>query len=207
MGMMGEISGETRGIGAALFSGVQQRVLGALFGHPDRTYFGNELARLTRSGKGALRRELERLLAAGLIEAEVIGRQKHFRANRAAPIFSELHSIVIKTFGLAEVIRAALMPLEPRIALAFVFGSVAKQSDSARSDIDLFVIADDLSYADLIAALEAAGQRLERPINPVLESRADFLRKRAEGNSFITRITAQPTIHVCGTERELLEPR
>ena len=190
-------------LGAALFSGVQQRVLGALFAHPDRSFFGNELLRLTHSGKGALQRELARLQRAGLISMQVIGHQKHYQANRSAPIFEELHGIVVKTFGLADVLRDALLPCASEIALAFVYGSVAKRSDTAHSDIDLFVVADTLAYADLMRALAPAEARLARKINPTLQSRADLHRKMARGNSFVTRVLEQPKIFIIGSDDDL----
>lgn len=194
------------GLASALFSGVQQRVLGALFGNPDRAFYGNELARLTKSGKGALQRELARLQGAGLVTMEAIGKQKHYRANRAAPIFAELHGIVVKTVGLADVIRAALDPLADHIEFAFVYGSVAKRSDSARSDIDLFLVSDTLSYADLIGALETAESRLARKISPLLQTRAEFDKRRTDHSSFLSRILEQPKIFVVGSESDLAQP-
>ena len=187
-------------LGGALFSGVQQRVLGALFAHPDRSFYGNELLRLTHSGKGALQRELTRLQRVGLISMQVIGQQKHYQANRGAPIFEELHGIVVKTFGLADVLRDALLACASEIAVAFVYGSVAKRSDTAHSDIDLFVIADTLAYADLMRALTPAETRLARKINPILQSHADLHRKMVRGNSFITRVLEQPKIFIIGSD-------
>jgi predicted nucleotidyltransferase len=104
-------------------------------------------------------------------------------ANKAAPIFEELRGIVIKTFGLADVLRNALLPHLSDIEVAFVYGSVAKRKDRAHSDIDLFVVSENLSYQDLMKALEPAESRLGRKINPTLHSRAELARKRAEGNS------------------------
>ena len=91
-----------------LFSGGQQRVLGLLFGQPDRSFYANEIAKLALTGRGALQRELERMTSSGLITMTPIGRQKHYQANRKSPIFTELRGIVLKTFGLADVLRAAL---------------------------------------------------------------------------------------------------
>jgi predicted nucleotidyltransferase len=84
-------------IADALFFGVQQRVLGALFGNADQSFYVNELMRLTGSGKGALLRELERLVAAGLVSVRTMGNQKHYQARRESPIFEELTSILQKT--------------------------------------------------------------------------------------------------------------
>jgi predicted nucleotidyltransferase len=193
-------------LGAALFSGVQQRVLGALFSNPDRSFYGNELLRLTKSGKGALQRVLARLQRVGLINMQVIGKQKHYQANKAAPIFEELHGIVIKTFGLADVLRNALLPHSSDIEVAFVYGSVAKRKDRSHSDIDLFVVSENLSYQDVMKALESAESRLGRKINPTLHSRAELARKRAEGNSFVTRVLEQAKIFIIGAEHDLAKP-
>ncbi len=193
-------------LGAALFSGVQQRVLGTLFSNPNQSFYGNELLRLTKSGKGALQRELARLERVGLIKMQVIGNQKHYQANKAAPIFEELRGIVVKTFGLADVLRNALLPRSREIAVAFVYGSVAKRKDSAHSDIDLFVVSENLSYADLMKVLETAESQLGRKINPTLYSRAELDRKRAEGNSFLTRVIDAAKIFIIGAELDLAKP-
>ena len=200
------VNSDDQSLGAALFTGVQQRVLGLLFGNPDRSFYGNELLRLTKSGKGALKRELDRLLHAGLLTVQTLGRQKHYQANRGAPIFEELHGIVVKTFGMADILRNALLPLADKIAAGFVYGSVAKRTDTARSDIDLFVISDKISYQDLLQALQAAESRLGRKINPTLLSLAELARKRAEGNSFVTRVLEQPKIFLVGAEHDLVQP-
>jgi predicted nucleotidyltransferase len=137
---------------------------------------------------------------------QVIGKQKHYQANKAAPIFEELRGIVIKTFGLADVLRNALLPHSGDIEVAFVYGSVAKRKDRAHSDIDLFVVSENLSYQDLMKALEPAESRLGRKINPTLHSRAELARKRAEGNSFVTRVLEQAKIFIIGAEHDLAKP-
>jgi predicted nucleotidyltransferase len=191
------------GLAGALFTPVQQRVLALLFGQPDRRFQSAEIIRLAASGTGAVHRLLQKLAGAGLVNATRDGNQKYYQANREAPIFEELHGLVIKTVGLVEPVRVALEPLASRIAAAFVFGSVAKGSDRATSDLDLLVIADDLDYADLYDALQAAEQELARPVNPTLMSRAEWRRKRAEPDSFTARVAAQPKLFVFGGEDDL----
>ena len=193
-------------LGGALFTGVQQRVLGALFGNPSRSYFGNELLRLTKSGKGALQRELARLQRVGLITTRTIGTQKHYQANRDAPIFEELHGIVIKTFGMADVLREALAPLVADITTAFIYGSVAKRTDTAQSDIDLFIVSESLPYAALLGAMQDPEMRLGRKINPMLMSRAELRRKREDDSGFAARVLAQPKVMIIGSEDDLAKP-
>lgn len=186
----------------ALFSKTQQRVLGALFGRPDQSFFANEIVRLSGVGVGAVHRELAVLESAGLISASRIGNQKHFQANREAPIFEELRGIVLKTVGLADVLRKALAPLAPRIGAAFVYGSVAKGTDTARSDIDLMVVGERIEYADIFKIASDAEQILGRKVNPtVLTPRA--LQKQSADDGFHSRVLAQPKIFVIGSAHEL----
>ena len=187
----------------ALFSGLQQRLLAVLFGQPDRSFYGNELLRLTGTGRGALQRELEKLVSADLVTVTPVGNQKHFQANAAAPIFAELRGIVMKTLGLADVLRTALNAVADRIELAFVFGSVAKGTDTATSDIDLMVVTETLSYADLFEGLAAAEQVLGRKVNPTLYTSAALAEKVRTENSFVLRVLSQPKIFLIGAEDEL----
>src|ERR1700683_3040194 len=131
---------EATSLSNALFSNVQQRVLALIFGRPERSFYTNEIVRTIHSGSGAVERELSRLEQSGLVSVERIGNQKHFRANRESPIFDELRGIVLKTVGLADPLRQSLAPYINKIKAAFVYGSVAKGADTARSDIDLMVI-------------------------------------------------------------------
>lgn len=193
------------GLSDALFTGVQRRVLGLLFGQPDRAFHGNELVKLAGSGKGALQRELRRLTVSGLVSVTPVGNQKRYRANPSSPIFSELCAIVQKTFGLADALRQALLPFADRIALAFVYGSVAKHSDTASSDIDLLVVSDTLSYQDLLAALAHCESTLGRKVNPTLYTAVDLAQRIAKGNSFILRVLEQPKLFLIGELHELGE--
>jgi predicted nucleotidyltransferase len=198
---MGTItSSNTTTVADALFSKVRQRVLAVLFGAPDRSFYTNEVIGLAQSGAGAVQRELADLAAAGLLSVRKQGNQKHFQANAASPVFAELRSLVLKTSGLADVLRAALLPLAPQIAVAFVFGSMAKQQGTAASDVDLLVVSDTLGYGDVFGALEAASQTLGRTINPALYSAADFQARQLGDNAFINRVMQQPKIWLIGQE-------
>ncbi|MDI1254096.1 nucleotidyltransferase domain-containing protein [Thermomonas sp.] len=180
----------------ALFTATQQRVLGCLFGQPGRSYSVRELIQTTGPGSGGVQREVARLAGSGLLTMEKVGNQKRYRANPESPIHEELAAIVRKTFGLAA-------PLAAWIDAAFVYGSIAKGSDTAASDIDLMLASDTLTYADAIAALHPAIESLGRPINPMLYIKVE-LRKRIEaGNSFMTRVLAQPRIWLIGGEHDL----
>src|ERR1043165_1039689 len=117
------------GLSDALFSKVQQRVLALIFGHPERSFYTSEIIRTVRSGSGAVERELSRLEASGLVSAERIGNQKHYRANWESPVFPELHGLVSKTLAPAGAIKESLQPHAAAIKAAFIYGSVARGTD------------------------------------------------------------------------------
>src|SRR5712691_5403798 len=152
--MAGSSRSRRKSLADALFTKTQQRVMRVLFGQPERSFYASELIRNAGTGSGAAQRELARLEGSGLIVARRIGHQKHYQANAASPLFSELRNIVLKTVGLAEPLRDALKPFAKSIRAAFVYGSVAKATDQAASDIDLMIISDSLTYGEVFGALE-----------------------------------------------------
>lgn len=190
----------TVSIADALFTQTQQRVLSVLFGNAARSYYGSEIIGRAQIGSGAVQRELARLEASGLITSERIGNQKHYRANERSPVFEPLRDLVLRTTGLADVLREALAPLASKLVAAFVFGSIARREDTASSDVDLFVVSDNLTFADLFGALEDARRQLGREVNPIVHGRLEVATLRRKKNSFIERVMEQPKIWIYGDE-------
>jgi DNA-binding MarR family transcriptional regulator len=187
----------------ALFTKTQQRVLGLLFGQPDRSFYANEIIELAASGSGSVQRELARLEQADLVTVRRIGNQKHYQANRSTPIFAELRGIVVKTFGVVDILYAALAPLLSSIELAFIYGSVAKGTESGSSDIDLMVIGSDVSNGALLETLAPASAQLGRSINPTLYTAGELRQRVADGKAFVLRVLEQPKIFVKGSDHDL----
>jgi predicted nucleotidyltransferase len=188
-------------ISDALFPLVRQRVLALLFGHVERSFYANEVIALAQSGSGAVQRELADMAQSGLLTVTRVGNQRHYQANRACPVFEELRSLVLKTSGLADVLRLALLPLAAQISGAFVYGSVAKQADSSSSDVDVLIVSETLAYAEVFGALEAASARLSRPVNPTLYTPSELKRRVTQDRSFIKRVLDQPKIWLLGSEQ------
>ncbi|MDE0153745.1 MAG: nucleotidyltransferase domain-containing protein [Gammaproteobacteria bacterium] len=191
---------EPVGLADALFTTTQQKVLGLLFGQPERSFYTKELIRLAGSGSGAVQRELRCLASSGLIRMTRIGRQVHYQANPDGPVYRELVEIMRKTVALTEPIRQALDPLASRINLAMVFGSVARGTDTADSDIDLLVVSNDLMWHELYVALQPIETRLDREISPALYTVQEFNANRASGNPFLSRVLAREHLVLVGEE-------
>lgn len=187
----------------ALFPKVRQRVLAVLFGNPGRSFYANEVIALAQSGTGATQRELLALSDAGLLTVTKQGNQKHYQANVSAPVFAELRGLVLKTMGLADVLRHALLPLATQIELAFIYGSVARQQDTAHSDIDVMIVSRTLAYGEVFGELENATQTLGRKVNPTLYTPMEWAKRIAQDSAFVTRVLQQPKIWLIGADEQV----
>lgn len=185
-----------------LFGTYRQRVLAQLLLHPDSSYHVRELARLTGTTPGTLHKELARLAEAGLLLREAQGNQVRYCANRDCPVFAELAGLFRKTSGAVSVVAAALGTLTPTPKLALIFGSLARGDENARSDVDLLIVGGG-RFGNAVKALHPAQQQLQREINPVIYSAAEFKRRIADRDAFVGNILANPKLFVIGTEHDL----
>lgn len=200
---MGTIALESISLSDALFSKVQQRVLAVIFGEPERSFYTSEIIRHVRSGTGAVERVLSRLQRSGLVSVERIGNQKHYRANRRSPIFAELQSLVVKTVAVTGPLRSSLAPWADNIKAAFVYGSVAKGTDTVESDIDLMIVGDGLNYSELYTALQDVESRVGRKVSPMFLSVKEWRRKASGKGSFVGKLKASPKNFVIGSQSDL----
>ncbi len=177
-------------------------ILATLYGRPDEEFYLRELARAAATTASSLQRDLAALVDAGIVLRAARGHQVYFRANRACPIFDELRGLVVKTFGVADVLKHALQPLADGIEVAFVYGSIARGEERAVSDVDLFVVGE-VPFGDVVEALTQAQRKLGREINPTVFPPAEYAAKVREGNHFVTTVFADRKLFVIGGENEL----
>jgi len=193
----------------ALFTSTQQKVLGLLYSKVDKTFYTKEIIRTTGMGVATIKRELDRMLAAGILQMRKVGNQHHYQANPECPIYHELMGIVRKTFGLVDVLQHVLLPLDANIDFAFVFGSIAKGEEMAESDIDVFIASESLSFTEVMRVLINAGNELGRPVNPSIYSQHEIEKKLQDKNAFLRRIFEQPKLWLKGSDddiRQFTEP-
>ena len=146
-----------------------------------------------------MQRELTRLAVSGLAVVSRVGNRKYYRANPASPLFHEICGIVRKTVGIEETVRGALEPLSGELTLALLHGSVARETDTASSDIDLLLVSDRLTLEDVYAALAPAENLLGRRIGPTLYTAEEFRRRRAARTGFLTRVLEGRQIVLAGS--------
>jgi predicted nucleotidyltransferase len=191
------------GLADALFSKTQQRVLGLLFGRPERRFYTTELIELAAVGSGAVQRELRRLTASGLVNVTRAGNQKYYQANRQAPIFEELRGMVAKTLGPAGILAEALEPAQDKLRLGILYGSVARGVDSARSDIDVLLVSDVMTLEEAYALLAPAEKQLNRPIGIRLLTTKEFQKRRDGRSPFLTNVLSGTYTVLAGADHDL----
>jgi len=194
---------QSSSLGSALFTETQQQVLSILYGRPHQSFYMKQILRLTGMGVHTIKRELDRMVKVGILTLTKIGNQHHFQANSECPIYHELLAIVRKTFGISAVLKTALKPIDEKVKIAFVYGSVAKAEDGADSDIDLMLAGHELAYAEVMERLSKAEELLGRPINPTIYDTDQLGVKLKKGNSFLKRVMDQPKLWIKGEENDI----
>jgi predicted nucleotidyltransferase len=180
----------------ALFPATRQRVLGLLFGQPQRAF----AMRSDRSGEGWIRcgpAEVERLSASGLVVVD--GEPRRIRARTRRPLFVELTGIREDRRG-GGALQRVLAPMAGQIYFAILYGSVAKGSDRATSDVDVLIVTDALTLEEVFAALAGAEQRLGRAVNPTLYTAAEYHRRRKAKHPFLTKVLGGKHVVLLGSE-------
>lgn len=189
-------------LSSVLFTEYRSRVLGLLLLHPERSYYLREIARLTATVPGTLKREMDKLLEVGLLTVQKVGNQNHYQANLECPIYVDLANVLRKTSGLSDVLITALLPLSEKIQSAFVFGSVASGKVNTKSDIDLMFIGE-VSYAEVVLLLHPLQEQLGREINPKIYAAKEWRRLVKDNGAFIHDVLSKPKLFIIGDEQQL----
>lgn len=173
-----------------------------LYSHADEAFYLRQLARAAGMGLGAVQREVKRLSDVGIIRRTVRGRQVYYQASSQCPVFGELKSLVLRTAGAGDVLRAALAPLADRVKLAFIYGSLVRGEARRGSDVDILVVGE-VTFSEIVSALHRAQQKLGREVNPTVYPPAEFRSKLAAGHHFLTTVVRGEKIFLVGDGHEL----
>ena len=171
-----------------------------MFGVTPQKLHLHELHRRTRLSLGAVRQDISKLIKLGLVLRSKDGNRVYFVANDHHPLFSDIRSLVLKTSGLADVLKAALKI--KGIDLAFIFGSVARGTEGSDSDLDLMVVGD-IGLRKLTEALSGVSETVKREINPHVMTGEEFSRRIKSKEHFISTVMDAPKIWIKGSDDEL----
>ena len=193
---------KTDRLSATLFGKTRRAVLALLYSHVEEPFYLRQIARTAGGGLGAVQRELKKLSEAGIIRRTVRGRQVYYQANPECPVYSELKSLVVKTVGVGDVLRAALVPLSDRINVAFLFGSLARGGEHSSSDADVMIVGD-VTFAEVVSVLGRAQETVRREINPLVYPPEEFQSKLTADHHFLKKVLEESKFFLIGDEYEL----
>ena len=192
----------TAGLADVLFGRTRGAILALLYGHADESFYTRQIAREVNASVGAIQRELETLAKIGLIKRRSVGNQVFYQVNKDASVFPEMRGLVNKTVGSISVLRRALEPMSNQIFVAFVYGSVAREEETAQSDVDLMIIGK-ADLENVVSRLSGVEKTLGRAINPSVYSAAEFRSKLINGNHFLNTVIKAPKVFLIGGDDEL----
>jgi uncharacterized protein len=189
-------------LSSTLFGRTRGAVLAVLFGHVGEAYYLRQLSRMTGVALGPVQRELRQLVDAGLVIRKTLGTHTLYSANEASPVFAEMRNLVSKTVGIHDVLLAALHPLEKKINLAFVYGSVARSRENPQSDIDLMIVGR-VHFEEVVERISGAQKTLSREVNPTVYTVGEF-KSKVKGN-FLKAVLGGNKLFLIGNENVLRE--
>lgn len=173
----------------------RRAILARTFLDPSHEFHVRELVRRTGLAPRTVSQEVEKLVRSDLLSERRDGNRRYLRANQRHTLFRPVREIVLKTEGLADVLRVALG--SEGVEFALVYGSIAAATPTAGSDVDLLVVGS-LGLREAVRRLRAAQDTLGREISPNVWTRPEFDRRRREADPFLARLLDGPTIHVIG---------
>lgn len=171
-------------------SEVQARVLALLLLHPERRWPSPELQRRLRVPEPTLRRELARLVDAGLVVVDWAGRTKIFAAATESPLYEPLRELLERTLGVEAELRQRLAELDG-VELAAIFGSWAEERVRPGSDVDILVVGD-VDFDEVADRVREVEEIADREVHLFVYGREELERKRAEGSGFVRKLLAGP---------------
>jgi len=184
-----------------LSSKIRAEIFRMLFGVSEQPLHMREIERRSGFAIGTVQKELQKLIRLDIVIKERDGNRVYYRANEEHPLYPDIRDLVLKTIGLVDILRSALLG-QPGIIFAFVFGSIARQEEKAASDVDLMVIGS-LGLKKLIALLSEASGKIGREINPHILTKEEFVRKKAAGDHFLSSVLQSPKLYVLGNHHDL----
>ncbi len=181
---------------ALISSKTRVKLLTLFLLNPGNEYDIREIGRTTGENINAVRRELANLESFGLISGQKKGNQQYYTVNTGHFLYAELQKIVLKTEGVAGIIKEALV--REKITCMFIYGSFAKGTAGAKSDIDLFIVGN-MDENRLIPLIHSCEKATGREINYTLMTSGELEKRKKGRDPFVTNVMREEKILISGT--------
>ena len=183
-----------------LSSRARAEIFRLLFGGTGEELHVRAIERRSGLNDSTIRQELRKLVRLDLVHSRRDSNRVYYRAKTENPLYPEIRNLVLKTAGLADVLKPALR--DKRIRAAFVFGSLARGVEKAGSDVDVMVIGE-LGLRDLSGLLSGIEEKIGREVNPHVLHEDEFRTRLRAKEHFVTSVMKSPKIYLRGSQDEL----
>lgn len=177
------------------------QILELFFQDPGREYYMREIGKILKKEPGYFQAYLNSLVKDGILKDEKKGPLRYFSLNKSHPLYDEIKTIISKTLGIESKLKRIVNEFE-KLECAFIFGSIAKDTENSFSDIDLMLIGE--VNEDLLATLLSEAEfHLKREINYQTYGKTEFKKKLKNKNEFIMKILKEPKIILKGNLHDI----
>ncbi|MFH1837060.1 MAG: nucleotidyltransferase domain-containing protein [Candidatus Omnitrophota bacterium] len=183
-------------------SKTRQIILSTFFSEPDREFYTRQLASMHKMSVGNVHRELKKFVSSGMFNVRSVGNIKLFSLNKKSPIYEELKNIYYKTEGVIKYVREAVVRISG-IRIAFVYGSFAKGDERKDSDIDLFLIGDDIDDDNLMGVISELEKELFKEVNYTSYTEIEYEKEKNKKGSFVSEVIKGKKVFIKGAANEL----
>lgn len=159
---------------ALITSKTRIKLLLKFFLNSDRQDYLRNLESDLGDNTNAIRVELNKLEAAGLLVSFVKGNKKFFQSNSKHPLFPDIQSILMKITGLDELMKRVLTNVGD-LEKVYLTGALAEGNESEIIDLILVGKVNREYFSDLIAKAE---KYIQKKIRFVVFSDEEFAVKQ-----------------------------
>lgn len=183
-----------------LISKVRVKMLGLFFSQSENMFYVREITRLIKEEINAVRRELDRLLEAGLLRSEQRANRLYYQLNKKYLYFQELQRMVVKSTGIGKKIRKYRRKLGEVEYVMLSGAFINSQKKANQDELDILVIGE-IVLPELEALVKAEEKELDREINYAVLAKDEFEFRKARRDPFIMEVMYGVKVMVIGDEQ------
>ncbi len=186
-----------------MISRVRVGVMELFFSQPNEMFFVREITRQIHEEINAVRRELDRMVEAGILKNEERGNRLYYYLNKNYTFFPELLRMVKKSTGLGQKL-AKLKKKLGTIKFIMFSGKFVNVDQSKRSDVDILIVGE-VVLPELEALIKEEQEKLGREINYTVLPEDEFEFRKQRRDPFLMEVLYGTRVMVIGNEEELVE--
>lgn len=186
-----------------MISRVRVQIMELFFNQPSEMYFVREITRQTHEEINAVRRELDRMLEAGILKSEERGNRLYYYINKNYTFFPELLRMVKKSTGLGVKMIKQRKKLGT-VKFVMFSGKFVNVDSTKRTDVDILIVGD-VVLAELEGLIKEEEQKIGREINYSVLPEDEFEFRKQRRDPFLMEVLYGTRVMVIGNEEDLVE--